>query len=1616
MAVLSEGGSGAPPRPPLPRNDAETSDRLRFVGDIFRSTFGVDPNPGLAMGLATSFLPNLALARFIAKSAPIIKELGEGIMREPSTRGASPQAGPTPPPPSPTPGPRPSPATLTVAPPPVPQPRIGPEGQMPKVMPNPADMRVRYDVDTLADVRAMLIGEGFLAESQIPRGPTGDEPVEAWDQATVKAFLRWKDRNYKNLSEMQERAIQAGYGYDPKGKELKADGVLSSDWVRAFGEMANDELAKERAIQEAPWWLAPAARALPSGKEMRQLWYEISGRKGHGDIDVLTPVTRTLHVIGTSLALIGNFFPGVIAINYARNFSELQKDPEYNEAMDRAYRALGIRTRDQMTEAAFGIGREFGEDLSGSVLATALSSIQGNEAAKKALDEAAQVRARYMKKMPDATYAEMFGVVNRKQLQEDQNLATTVLASDIAFDLLLFGKISGGRKFIPRGDPQHILDNRGARRLAGAVANDIAMGRNAAAFIKLGESHDAKRLLSALLAGERRARKTGGHITSSSVLRSMANTYGLQSYNIKTSLDRSAQMRAWLLNHSDLAVARMVSIRPKSGSTYLKQDPNIYKNIIRYAREVYRNPVLVDGVAEKLARAKSSAEVGKVVDDINADLGRYYRGASGEAGGGVAYLGDASNPNAFGQRLRSVAGHVVLEPTPLLPSEQRARAGFANLRYFERKPVDLIPGAPPPSTVLEHAEQVADHVYNGTLRGMFDPLNTLATPMRLLFTVGSPILATRKYVTALIRRVQDVGLVDDGAKTAFLSEVNISRKHSKRLRFLEDELDHTPVGYEIGTDGPVRSVGGRWRAQEQPRVARDFFRRLYDDELVGVWLRAATGPGSPRRPATWDFAAAEAAVAKWLSSARGVRLSEMYDITDAAGNADTAYHAQQVAKFLQSYADAAPETMFALANRTGMRTDDLKRVFGVLETTRENPWVSGLLPAAESGMDSTSKWQSFVHKSWMGRLDTTNIPVVGTWLATHGVEEIPYGLALPMAHERRKHFEMLAGKIYRQMREENPTASRDHQIEAAMEMALERTHQLQLDLSRMWNVEASMRWAAFFGTKKRLWYSMLWDQSMKNPGLRGAYADIVQRLERENADQPEHLRYSIGIVTPMDTHLGPKGTEVRVPIDRMLWLAELPLWSSLFIFPIIMLGDRSKAAEEAEKGRVSASRFDSAIHTGLKMVDWANDPKKFREDMGETEYHRLLEDPRTDPETLRLFIFEHPDLSRHYWRTNHQLVLASLRGESITREEAEKRAMWNWVFEQGAPLVRPVTGTVISPERREFNRAMAQYEAITDEKERAKFFEKSKPLQEWRYMYDDPERRKQLVDGWNEYFAARAKMDEWAASFYGPAGDVDAIRNASLNRYEAFQQEEWFQQQIDDITKRYPEWGRVFLDDDRTDSLVAQRKEAYEGLVAVFPNLKISPEDINPTEKDILALRALDGLNAAGDLFRGTAAEEDYSILIAEARRMAPDLIRFSSPARNPNEAVVKRYIQQVYYPAMDKLSYYFDLIEALRKNKVPTSSPEYSKVYKAIRETRDALSGPFTIDGVQFPGIEEVQWGSWDEVKRLDHLIAWVTLPPAKLTKFQKQMVDRNDRTELRQIALERRRSGRKLLGEAGL
>ena len=309
-----------------------------------------------------------------------------------------------------------------------------------------------------------------------------------------------------------------------------------------------------------------------------------------------------------------------------------------------------------------------------------------------------------------------------------------------------------------------------------------------------------------------------------------------------------------------------------------------------------------------------------------------------------------------------------------------------------------------------------------------------------------------------------------------------------------------------------------------------------------------------------------------------------------------------------------------------------------------------------------------------------------------------------------------------------------------------------------------------------------------------------------------------------------------------------------------------------------------------------------------------------------------------------------------------------------------------------------------------------KVLKEWRYLYDDPNQRQQLIDGWSEYYGLRAQMDKWSDEFYGQPGDKAQPSRAVINRYEAFQKEKWFQQQIDEIGKRYPEWSRVFLDDDRTDKVVAERSRAYDLLQSVFPNLNVQKSDLMPTDKEVEGLRSIDKLSGASLLFEGTPAEADFRILLADARRLTGDLSRFKNPPQNANEAVTKKYIEQVYYPAMDKLAYYFSLIDELKKNKVPAASISYKKVYDQIKEARDSMEGPFTVDGVSFPGIEAVQWGGWDEGVRHDHLISWAMLLPVRRTKFQQAMVDKNDRNALFREGIQRKLSGRTLLEEAGL
>ena len=1626
------GPQGPPQTPDAPygphvSNDSELQSRLKMVADQFMQTYGSAIRPELAWTLATSGLDPTGIARLIAKSAPILAQLGEGIHTD------TPQADPNADPNAPAPPAKPNPHWFDSI-------QALTSGTSPIKTPNQVALQQQADATSLEDVRAVLIDKGFLAASTLPKDGQG-QPIDKWDEATVRALLRYYDQNYTNLAQKQHELQQAGYAWD-----LKADGVLTADWAKQFGLQQQEKMQVDRVGQTLPAFQSLFYKMLPHDPEYRQLWFDIAGRNDAGN-PVEAIGERILHGLGTGIQIFGSYFPPMIAVGAVNALRGVADDPDYNRAMARAQNALGMNTRDEMqkilddpkkytdnegTNAALTpYSRQIGE-----LFMRLVAKVTNNPTAMAALDEAGEARDKYIKTAQvDPHVIDVFNVIPPELVKDNPQAETLRTGAQLVTDFLLYRKMGmnaegGGMSRIPFGNVRNVIDNQGARFLSGEIAMAINRRDWNLAMRLAGDSPQAMRFVgqtsanirsadkAALGAAQQAAVAAGSSVPSSftsaarvlpsDVLKGLAGRYS-QGQNLATRLTQSARIQSFLDEHSDMWWARAASRVPSAkGPEYINPstNPRVYRDIADYAREVYQNPQKVNSVVEQMFSTRTNGDLAKIVDDINRDIPNFYKtGPIEGAGHSRGYLGRADSPLGSHLVTRDIGGSDIVEEHPILPSEQRSIAFFHNLWDLQRREV-ADTGAI--GSNLARLEATARNIESKYLHSASTFANKVAFYPRAFMTAFSIPFATRLAVTGRARTLlySDLSKADE---TAWEAAKAGNKLIEGRDRFYRANAQHVDLDYSVNSGFIQKSQGVRDMAKKDPALARDFWRRTTNDELAKRWMTGATQGG----PGKWDIPAGDAEAAKWLSTARGQRLSLELGFQDkVTGAPDTAAHVQALSQSLESYTTHASDVMNAWAG--GAKPEDILKI---ADHSTQDYFVTGLrrLDQATAG-----NWgQRAAMLGWQG-FDSRDVPGIGTFLGKFGVNWHVPGSGTVSAAERGYMYDRLVAKYYGQVTSEVNGIDPVKAANTAQQIALDHTNHYQLNLANMTMAERNLRWVSYFTTKKRLWFSLLAGEAWKNPGMAAGFKLIKDEFEKNNADQPDYLRYSIPITVPVDFGGFKAGTQVRIPLDRMLWMSELPMFSSLIALPGSLLQSSTGMDNDpsATPKQIGFSRFDSALQSIYTFARWHQDPSSYKKALGDEYYQKLRNDPKVDPGELQRYLKLNPELERFYWQTNHQRLLAEARGEQpLTAQQAEDRVIFQHLTEAGLSLVRPVSGTSLEPERLSFQRMMAQYEAIQDPVKREQYLRDHEEMRKWWFMGTDPDQHDQLIRGWQKYYVARGEMDRWGEQFYGAAGDPLAINRASLNRWEAIQKDQEYRDKIAQIAKDEPEWGKTFTQDQHAGKLEQERQRAYDVLQSMFPNVKVAKDNVVPDVDRIKKIADLDNLRQAAELFKGTPAEGDYNKIMGKAAHLAGEMREYESPATNPNQAVLKDYIGNVYFPAMDKLGILFTYIDEAKKAKVPNSV--LTRFYRQVKDIRDTLDGPFTIDGVKMPGVEAVQWGSWNPDAQHEHLVSWATLPHQELTQFQSDLMAKltdDQRGALRNEARAAKRSGRGLLELAGI
>lgn len=1620
-------------------NDSELASRVEMVSDTYTQIFGASINPALAHSLAASGMSQADIAKLMSRSAPLFQKMGEGIHVD------QPQEDPTT-------GPQPAKPkqdwfsavqglsqSLTTS--------MGTASNPWGTKPGAVAISQQESAQTIEDVRSILIDQGFLAPSTLPKDNQG-QPIDKWDEATVRALLRYYDQNYTNLAQKQHDLQQAGYAWN-----LKADGILTPEWVKEFGLQTEEQMKVQKVADSLPGFVSLFYKALPHDAEYRQLWFDIAGRNDAGN-PIEAVGERILHGLGTGIQVFGSYFPPMIAVGALNALRTVADDPDYNRAMARAHNALGFVTHDEMQKildnpqrytdnegvnaAVTPYARQVGE-----LFDRLIARVTNNATAMAALDEAGDIRDKVIKANNfDPHVIDVFNVIPEEAVKDNPQGQALRTGVQLITDFLLYRKMGmdaegGAMARIPRGDVRNVIDNQGARLLSNEIA--VALNRRDynMALRLAGDSPDAKRLISTLSApirsGDRKALAaaqqaavaagssvpgrvvSGARVLPSKVLGELASRYAVQGHNLATSLTKSARIQSFLDDHADMWWARAASRVPSGkGPEYINPaiNPRVFRDIADYAREVYQNPDAVNSVVERMLSARTAGDLAKVVDDINRDIPTYYKtGPIEGAGHSRGYLGMADTNLGTHLVTRDIGGSTIQEEHPVLPSEQRSIAFFHNLWDMQRREVSDTGALGSRLARLEGSVRniEARYLHNINTFG-----NKIAFYPRAFMTSLAPAFTTRLAITGRARTLL-FSNPNEGDEAAWAAAKAANRLIEGRDRFYKANAMHQEIDYGVNSGFIEKSQGAREMAKKDPALARDFWRRFTQDELAKQYMLGATNPAAGGRfTGGWDFKAGEAQAAKWLSSGRGQRLSLELGFQDkVTGGADTAAHVDALSRSFQSYATHASDAMHAWAN--GEQLEDIVKI---AEHSPQDYYVTGLRRIQNSEITGANPFKRAAMAGWQG-FDTRDVPMVNTFLGRFGVNWHIPGSATVSADERAFMYDRLAAQYFSQIKREVPGIDEVRAAQTAQEMALDHTNHFQLNLANMTMAERNLRWVSYFTTKKRLWFSLLAGEAFKNPGIAAGFKNVVAQFEKDNADQPDYLRYSIPVTVPVDIPGFKAGTEVRIPLDRMLWMSELPMFSSLIAFPFTVMRDASGLNNDpsATPSQIGFSRFDSAFQSIYQFARWKQDPSSYKQALGDAYYQKLRADPKVTPDELARYLTLNPELERFYWQVNHERLLAEARGETITAQQAEDRVVFQHLRESGLTLIRPVSGTSLEPERLAFQKMMAEYQMIQDPNAREQYLRDHEDMRKWWFLGTDPQQHDELIRGWQQYYQARGEMDQWAQQFYGQAGDPLAINRALLNRYEAIQKDQEFRDKVTQIAQDNPAWGKSFNSDEFAGKLTDERTRAYALIQSIFPNVKVQQDDVIPDLDRIKKIADLDNLRQAADLFKGTPAESDYNAILGKAAHLEGDLREYNAPASNPNQSIIKDYISNVYFPAMDQLGILFTYIDEAKKAKVPNAI--LTKFYQQIKSIRNTLDGPFSIDGVKLPGVEAVQWGAWTPDVQHEHMVSWATLPHQELTAFQQDLMSKlsdDERNALRNEARTAKRSGRALLELAGI
>jgi len=149
-------------------------------------------------------------------------------------------------------------------------------------------------------------------------------------------------------------------------------------------------------------------------------------------------------------------------------------------------------------------------------------------------------------------------------------------------------------------------------------------------------------------------------------------------------------------------------------------------------------------------------------------------------------------------------------------------------------------------------------------------------------------------------------------------------------------------------------------------------------------------------------------------------------------------------------------------------------------------------------------------------------------------------------------------------------------VRIASTVAAERSMQIHFDLARAIGFEHRYRWAAWFGTKHRLWNTFLLKKAAENPFLAGAVMQYERWMEERNKDMemPEYERHAI----QFDLF----GHRISINPAPIMWIGDWPVESSLFysmkemgaqginlLFPDLVHTAPNMFKEEVELGNIT---------------------------------------------------------------------------------------------------------------------------------------------------------------------------------------------------------------------------------------------------------------------------------------------------------------------------------------------------------------------------------------------------------------------------------------------------------------